>query len=75
MTFGQSASEFVDVYHAMFGDFEALQDRYDDFSIVEWSMFFLLTIFIPLVMLNLLIAVISDTHGKVTSDLDKTDNY
>jgi len=24
ITFGQTASEFVDVYHAMFGDFEAL---------------------------------------------------
>jgi hypothetical protein len=38
-------------------------------------MFFLLTVFIPLVMLNLLIAVISDTHSTVTKELEKTDNF
>ena len=59
--------EFVEIwqasYQSSFGDFE---DDYLTHS--ERTIFFLASVFLPLVMLNLLIAIMGDIHDKVQEE-------
>ena len=59
--------EFVEIwqasYQSSFGDFE---DDYQTHS--ERTIFFLASVFLPLVMLNLLIAIMGDIHDKVQEE-------
>jgi len=52
----------------MFGDFDT-----DGYGSGLWIVFVLSTTFIPLIMLNLLIAIMSDTFERVVSDLAHND--
>jgi hypothetical protein len=49
----------------MFGNFEQLEKGVENGGTIGWALYFLVTVMIPLVMLNLLIAVISETHSRV----------
>lgn len=64
------------MYKVMFGNFDSLEKSIEGkgSGIINWSLYFLVTIMIPLVMLNLLIAVISETHSKIMEHLEKSDN-
>jgi hypothetical protein len=69
------ASSFIDsliyIYRIILGDF-AVDELYD--TKVSWlsmSLFILCTIFNMIVMLNLLIAIISETFAKVNSNSEK----
>lgn len=63
------------MYEVMFGNFDALEEAIDkDKGNIGWALYFLVTCMIPLVMLNLLIAVISETHSRVMEDQEKSDN-
>lgn len=44
-------------YRLAFGDFET-----EDYSAFEWIVFILASLFIPLVMFNMLIAIMGDTY-------------
>lgn len=55
-------------YLLMYGDFDT--ENYDGAS---WFLFICASIFMPLVMLNLLIAIMSDTYERVTSGLLEAD--
>lgn len=57
---------FFHVYLSGFGDFDIDNYHSSVFSVYVWVLFFGLTIFIQLVMLNLLIAVISESFARVT---------
>jgi hypothetical protein len=69
----QSVS-FVDsiqnIYLLMYGDF---QGSYTSYNVAEWLLFILATIVIPLIMLNLLIAIMSDTYERVTTGMVEAD--
>ena len=53
----------------MFGDFST-----DDYVLTaEWALFIVSSIFMPLVMLNLIIAIMSDTYERVTSGMVEAD--
>ena len=62
------------MYKVMFGDFEELEDGVKSGGTIGWALYFLVTVMIPLVMLNLLIAVISETHSRVMEHQEKSDN-
>ena len=63
------------MYEVMFGNFAVLEEAIDkDGGNIGWALYFLVTCMIPLVMLNLLIAVISETHSRVMEDQEKSDN-
>lgn len=46
----------------MYGDFNT-----DDYSIALWVLFFFGTLLMPLIMLNMLIAIMSDTFERVST--------
>ena len=48
----------------MFGDYNT--DNYEEYS---WVLFVIASFFMPLVLLNLLIALMSDTYSRVMADL------
>lgn len=52
----------------MHGDFS-----YDDYSPAQWVLFVISSVFMPLVMLNLLIAIMSDTFERVTNSMVEAD--
>jgi hypothetical protein len=52
----------------MHGDFS-----YDDYNAAQWTLFVLSSIFMPLVMLNLLIAIMSDTFERVNNSMVEAD--
>lgn len=52
----------------MLGDFQ-----YDDYNFATWTLFTISSIFMPLVMLNLLIAIMSDTFGRVNGTMIEAD--
>ena len=63
------------MYEVMFGNFAVLEEAIDkDGGNIGWAFYFLVTCMIPLVMLNLLIAIISETHSRVMEDQEKSDN-
>ena len=53
--------EMIGMYRMAYGDFAYV----DDYGAVEWIFFLLSTVLMPLVMMNLLIAIISDTFERV----------
>mmetsp|Transcript_741 Transcript_741/g.416 ORF Transcript_741/g.416 Transcript_741/m.416 type:complete len:117 (+) Transcript_741:19-369(+) len=63
--FGEAIYE---IYLLTYGEFTI--DGYVPF---DWIVFVLATLFMPLIMLNLLIAIMSDTYEKVASDMIEAD--
>ena len=59
INFPELYKSFIVQFNVMYGDFSELND--ENFGIPEFILFFSVTLFVPLVMLNLLIAVISET--------------
>lgn len=63
---------FVDslkhVYRLMFGDFDT-----DNYGTPLWILFIFSSIFMPLIMLNMLIAIMSDTYERVSSNSIEAD--
>ena len=53
-------------YRTMFGDFDV-----DGFSTNEWLVFVLASLIVSIVMMNLLIAIISDEFALVMSSITK----
>ena len=51
-----------------FGDFST-----DDYNLAEWVLFIIASIFIPLVMFNMIIAIMSDTFERVTTGMVEAD--
>jgi Na+-translocating ferredoxin:NAD+ oxidoreductase RnfE subunit len=56
----------------MFGDFGEVDHGKNFFT---YSFFLVASLFIPLVMLNLLIAIISEAYAGIADNLDKQDYY
>jgi len=56
------------VYLVAYGDFQT-----DDYNAAEWALFILATCAMPLIMLNLLIAIMSDTYERVTNNMEEAD--
>jgi hypothetical protein len=52
----------------MFGDFV---DKVDEFSNLNWAFFVGFTFFITVILMNLLIAIITDTYSKVMRDVKR----
>lgn len=52
----------------MFGDFDT-----DNYTKAGWVLFSLAAGLLPLVMLNMLIAIMSDTYGRVMNDIIPSD--
>lgn len=52
----------------MFGDFES-----DNYGNDDWILFVISSSLLPLVMLNMLIAIMSDTYARVMADLVPSD--
>ena len=52
----------------MYGDF-----NYDDYTTPLWFLFIIATVFMPLIMLNLLIAIMGDTFERVNSVMIEAD--
>lgn len=50
-------------YTLAFGDFST-----DDYSVFEWLAFVIASLFIPLVLFNLLIAIMGDTYDRVQTN-------
>jgi hypothetical protein len=48
----------------MYGDFSP-----DEYTTANWILFIIASILLPLVMLNLLIAIMSDTYARVMADI------
>jgi len=63
-----SLTEFANGFHSqylvLFGDFGELPIN----NFFEWTLFLTASLFIPLVMLNLLIAIISEAHAGVVEN-------
>ena len=63
---------FLTAYKFSFGDFTATYNFLPNFEnnqeyvIIMWLMWFLTTILITVILLNLLIAIMSDTYDKIT---------
>ena len=55
-------------YRVMFGDFDT-----DDYDTVNWILFFIASVLMCLVMLNMLIAIMGDTYGKVMGEIVPSD--
>jgi hypothetical protein len=67
-----SLATFVPVmqeqYLALFGEFYDAPDGF------EWMILFIMSLIMPLTMLNLLIAIISEAHANVQQNLERNDN-
>ena len=55
-------------YRLMFGDFET-----DGYSQAGWVLFIFASVLIPLIMLNMLVAIMSDTYARVMADILPSD--
>ena len=58
-------NSFKHNYRLMFGDFST--DEYE--GVADWSLFIIASVLIPLIMLNMLVAIMSDTYARVMSDI------
>ena len=58
------------VFKLDFGDFDT-----DDYNNLQVALFIIAAIFIPLIMLNMLIAIMSDTYDRVKEDQSKRDYH
>ena len=56
--------EIGGMYRLTYGDFAYV----DDYGVFEWTFFVVSTLIVPLVMMNLLIAIISDSFERVYSN-------
>lgn len=54
----------------MFGDFSP-----DDYLTAGWILFTISSCLLPLVMLNMLIAIMSDTYARVMAEIVPSDFY
>lgn len=54
----------------MFGDFVV-----DDYSAAHWILFIISSTLLPLIMLNMLIAIMSDTYGRVMGEVVPSDFF
>lgn len=52
----------------MYGDFST-----DEYNAGMWILFIIASIFMPLIMLNLLIAIMSDTYERVSNTMIEAD--
>jgi hypothetical protein len=52
----------------MYGDFSP-----DDYTAAGWVLFIISSILMPLVMLNMLIAIMSDTYARVMGEIVPSD--
>lgn len=59
-SFTQFMNELTVTYKLSFGDFST-----DDFTLLQWALFILSSFFIPLVLFNLIIAIMGDTYDRV----------
>ena len=57
-----------DIYLLAFGEFDL-----DDLSFTEWCLFIFSTILIQIMLLNLLIAILSETFSTVMGQIDESD--
>ena len=55
-------------YLALFGEF------YEPISPFDWMVLLIMSLIMPLTMLNLLIAIISEAHANVQENLERNDN-
>lgn len=62
------SSDFLHIYLLMLGDFQ-----YDDYTYIIWLMFIFASIFMPLIMLNLLISIMGNTFGRVSDSMEIAD--
>jgi len=58
----------------MFGDFDKTDYDIEDQTIVGPLLFFVVTSILPLLLLNLVIAIMSDTYEKVMTNIYESDN-
>lgn len=67
-----SSSEYFDfltsTYILNFGNFDT-----ENYNKLEWLFFLLVTVFNPIIMLNLLISIMSDTYSRVKQDFETAD--
>ena len=61
--------ELTTMYRMIYGDFNEV----DNYGPVAWVFFIMATVLVPLVMMNLLIAIISDTFERVYSSKTASD--
>lgn len=54
------AEAFLDMYRLDYGDFDT-----DNYTASQWSLFIFASVLNPLIMLNLLIAIMGDTYDRV----------
>ena len=54
----------------MYGDFET-----DGYTTINWFLFLIASTLLPLVMLNMLIAIMSDTYARVMADIIPSDFF
>ncbi|CDW74119.1 wd-40 repeat protein [Stylonychia lemnae] len=66
------SSNLGQYYKLIFGDFDLLQE---DASNSSWLVFIVSSSFITLIMMNLLIAIMSDTYDRVMTDIASTDGW
>jgi hypothetical protein len=59
-------------YKLIFGDFDLLGDNPSNSL---WIVFIVSSFFITLIMMNLLIAIMSDTYDRVMNDITATDGW
>jgi len=69
LTIHEFALGFHHQYLVLFGDFGELPIN----TVFEWTLFVTASLFIPLVMLNLLVAIISEAHAGVVENQNKND--
>jgi len=62
------ASSVQHIYMLMYGEYNV-----DDYGRPEWLLFALATVIMPLLMLNMLIAIMSDTYERVTNGMVEAD--
>ena len=54
----------------MYGDFNT-----DGYTNINWFLFLIASTLMPLVMLNMLVAIMSDTYARVMADIVPTDYF
>lgn len=58
----------LEIYLVVFGEYNI-----DDYNKYQWALFISTTVILSLIMLNLLIAIMSDTFERVMSEIDISD--
>lgn len=69
-SFGRS---FGTNYLIMFGEFP--EDPFQQETVIETILFMVVTLIIPLILLNLVIAIMSDTYERVITSSRESDNH